>query len=282
MERKNIFVLAFVLPLFFSILITGGCSSMNRLVKKEVNEIFQNAAASKEIIKSEDIAGLPEPVLRWLKYSNIIGKERIRVVRLKQKGFFRTGPDKKWMPFNAREYYTTDPPAFIWSATVRMAPLVPLKVRDKYAEGKGKMQVKLLGLFSVVDETGDEIDQGAMVRYLNEIMWFPSAALNDYIKWEPVDANSAKATMSYRGVTASAIFYFDEEGKVTNMIAERAMYEDNAFVYKKWSTPISEYGEFNGIRVPVKGEGVWLLESGDFSYIRLEVTDIEYNVPSLY
>ncbi|NOX87897.1 MAG: hypothetical protein GXO77_02645 [Calditrichaeota bacterium] len=255
---------------------------MNRLVKKEVNEIFQNAAVSKEVIKSEDIAGLPEPVRRWLKYSNIIGKERIRVVRLKQKGFFRTGPDKKWMPFDAREYYTTDPPAFIWSATVRMAPLVPLKVRDKYAEGKGKMQVKLLGLFSVVDETGDEIDQGAMVRYLNEMMWFPSAALNDYIKWEPVDDNSAKATMSYQGVTASAIFYFDEEGKVTNMIAERAMYEDNAFVFKKWSTPITEHGELNGIRIPVKGEGVWLLESGDFSYIRLEVTDIEYNVPSLY
>jgi hypothetical protein len=31
--------------------------------------------------------------------------------------------------------------------------------------------------------------------------------------------------------------------------------------------------------IPTKGEAIWKLNSGDFSYIRAEITDIEYNNP---
>ena len=44
-----------------------------------------------------------------------------------------------------------------------------------------------------------------------------------------------------------------------------------------WSTPITAYKEFHGLRIPSKGEAVWKLADGDFCYIKLEVTDIEYN-----
>jgi hypothetical protein len=49
-----------------------------------------------------------------------------------------------------------------------------------------------------------------------------------------------------------------------------------------WATPISDYGEFAGIRVPVQGAGVWHYEQGEFPYIRLRVTDLEYNRPEPY
>jgi hypothetical protein len=38
----------------------------------------------------------------------------------------------------------------------------------------------------------------------------------------------------------------------------------------------------DGYRLPLKGEGMRKLSSGDFSCIRLEVTEIEYNDPALY
>jgi len=54
-------------------------------------------------------------------------------------------------------------------------------------------------------------------------------------------------------------------------------------ILKKWSTPIEEYAEINGIMVPVRGEGVWKLSSGDFSYVRInEIPDLEYNNPNIY
>ncbi len=89
--------------------------------------------------------------------------------------------------------------------------------------------------------------------------------------------------MSYQGVTASAVFYFDEKGVLTNMVAERYQsLDDGQFSLETWSTPISEYGALGGLRLPIKGEGVGKLRSGDFSYIRVRVADIEYNNPSMY
>jgi len=69
---------------------------------------------------------------------------------------------------------------------------------------------------------------------------------------------------------------------MTNFVAERYMTVDDKFSLETWSTPIEEYREVHGIRIPTKGEGVWKLSSGDFSYIRLEIIDIEYNNPSIY
>ena len=52
-------------------------------------------------------------------------------------GQFRLGEDKGWMPFQAEEYYTTDPPGFIWTVSMEMAPLVSIIGRDRYVDGKG-------------------------------------------------------------------------------------------------------------------------------------------------
>ncbi len=222
--------------------------------------------AEAEEVTESDLTGLPEPVQRWLRYSGVVGRERAQTVRLKEQGYFRRDPECKWMPYEAEQYYTTKEPAFVWSAHIKAAPLFNLHVRDKYERGHGNMRIKLWSLIPIGNETAPELDQGALLRFLNETMWFPGAAMSDYISWESVNDSSAKATMDYKGVEASAVFYFDEEG----------------YELRQWSTPISEYGEFDGIRVPVKGEGIWEMPSGDFPYIRLEITDIEYNVSGMY
>jgi len=43
-----------------------------------------------------------------------------------------------------------------------------------------------------------------------------------------------------------------------------------------WSTPITAYGEFDGVKIPAGGEGRWKYETGDFACIRLRITDVEY------
>ncbi len=59
-------------------------------------------------------------------------------------------------------------------------------------------------------------------------------------------------------------------------LSERGHYD-----LEEWSIPMSEYRKINGIKIPTKAEGVWKLNSGDFSYIKIEVTDVIYNDPSL-
>jgi hypothetical protein len=122
------------------------------------------------------------------------------------------------------------------------------------------------------------------MRYFNEMQWFPSSLVSGNVAWEAIDANSARSTLTDRGMSVSATFYFDDEGKITNFIAERGRSTDGGtLVHTKWSTPISEYRTYgNGLRLPSKGEAIWHLDSGDYSYIKLEITDVEYNNPTLY
>lgn len=253
----------------------------NQSVKKEVKELFKNNVENKnEIIKKSHLEGLPPVVQKWLEQSGVVGKERIRAVSLKQKANMRLKEEGNWMPAEVEQYFTTDKPGFIWKAKVRMAPFIYFAGRDMYDQGKGHMLIKVLALVKVADARGKEIDQGTMLRYLAEMMWFPTAALSNYIKWEEVDANSARATMSYGGITASGVFTFNDRGEVTSLVAQRYGEFNGRYLMKPWSVKIKEHKEFNGIRIPARGEVVWKLDAGDFNWYQFEITGIEYNTGS--
>ena len=53
------------------------------------------------------------------------------------------------------------------------------------------MFIKAGGLITVADGTGPTFDQGTALRFLGEIIWFPSAALTRHITWQPIDERRA-------------------------------------------------------------------------------------------
>jgi len=258
---------------------------MKKRVQREVDELFsqEKDAVITRKITEEDLEGLPEPVQRYLRYTQIIGKEKARTVRLKQRGLFRTKPDQKWMPLKAEEYFTVDPPGFLWFGKMRMFPFVTVSGIDKFLGDKGSLVIKLMSAIKVVDAKGEEYDQAELVRFLNEMVWFPSAFLSDYIHWEPVNSESVKATLAIDGLSATALLSFNQEGQITNFVAERYMDMNGVPILKKWSTPFKEYAEVNGIMVPVQGEGVWKLSTGDFTYVKITgIPVLEYNNPNMF
>jgi len=260
-----------------------GTIAFNKKVKNEIGDLFNKTKETKpEVVADADIEGLPEPVQKWLKNSQIIGKERIFAVRLKQKGLIRTKEGQPWMPAEAEQYFTIDDPGFVWKVRVKMAPFLYLVGRDRYYEGRGSMRIKFMGLIPVVDAAGKEIDQGTMLRYLGETVWFPTAALSRHIKWERIDSNSVRATMSYGGITASAVFKFNEKGEVTSFICKRYMTVNDHYILENYSVHLKDYKELEGIRIPTRGEAVWNLKTGDFSVYQFEITEIEYNKPLVY
>lgn len=255
----------------------------NQSVNKEMRDFFSSAQVDKkELVHREDLAGLPRSVQKWLENAGVIGKERIKTVRLKQKGLMRTKPDGPWMPAEAEQYFTVDEPGFIWKAKVKMAPLLYFAGRDRYYKGRGTMNIKLLSLIPVVNSQGKEIDQGTLLRYLAEMQWFPTAALSSYIKWEELDALNARATMSYKGVTASGVFTFNEEGELVDFLAKRYREAGGKYELTDWGGITKEYREFNGIRIPNKGQVFWKLKTGDFDWYHWEITEIEYNKLMVY
>ncbi len=256
--------------------------TFQRQISREVTALFAARADGPGAAVTEaEIANLPEPVQRWLRASGVVGRERPTTVRLTYTGEFRLGEDKGWMPFDSETYYTTDPPALLWTVTMRMFPLVSITGRDRYARGEGSIHMRVLSLVPVANKSGGGLNQGSLLRYLGETIWFPSGTLSPYITWESIDANSARATMTYQGVSGSLTFFFDAEGRV---IRQEAAGRNNDATGRpeRWSIPITAYGVFDGVLVPAEGEAVWNYATGDFSYIRMRITDIEYNRPEQY
>lgn len=253
-----------------------GCLLFKRSTKREVTKLF-STVSSTDVVTEEDLASLPIGVQQWLRYTGIVGKERIKSARLKQKAQMRLAVDSSWMPVSATQYFTTEKPGFIWQAFVTAAPGVVIAARDKYMDGRGSMLIKPLALFTLADSQGMEVDQGALLRYLAESIWFPSAALSSYITWKEIDDYTAEATMSYGGITASGTFTFNDAGEVILFEAERYGDFDGQFRLETWSIPVRDYAEFGGIKVPTKGAVTWKLAAGDYNWFNFELVDLEYN-----
>lgn len=261
------------------IIIGYGIWSFNIIAKNELETFVAPAISEKKVVTKEVLIGFPLIVQKWLEHSNVIGKEIIYSVYLKQIGEMRTAPEANWMPFEAGQWFKTEKPGFIWIADVKFAMGIHLAVRDKYENGKGAMLIKLLSLIPIADAKGKEIDQGAMVRYLAEIIWFPSAALNDCIQWEQIDSTTAKATMTYGGITASGLFKFDANGDVISFEARRYYDRKGGATLEDWLIQIepNSYKEFEGVRIPARSTVTWKLKEGDFTWYKIEIADIHYN-----
>lgn len=264
---------------FVACILSYGTWSFNRLVNDELHSFLPKTIKEKKLVTTEITANLPPLVQKWLDRSNMIGRETIQTVHLKQRGEMKTNPNGRWMSVEAEQYFTVESPGFIWIADVQVAPYLHLAGRDKYKDGRGHMLIKLLSLFPIANAKGKETDQGTLLRYLAEIVWFPSAALSCYITWEEMDSTTAKATMNYGGITASGVFEFNTDGDIIGFEAQRYYDRKEGATLETWVITMDENGfrEFEGIRVPAKSAVTWKLRTGDFTWYNLEITEIEYN-----
>ncbi len=255
-----------------------GHRAFSRLVRKDVQALFAQASASGAgVVTGEMLAGLPVPVRRYLTYTGIVGTLFVRTVYLRQEGKMRPGPGQPWMPLDAGEYYSVQPPGFVWDGRMHLGPLPIGRARDMYLHGRGNMLVKVASLFTVVDAMGEEMDQGSMMRYLSEMIFFPSAFLGDNLSFEAVDERSARVTLTDHGRTATGTMYFDGAGGLTDFVAKRYRMVDGSSQLETWSTPVTAYGEFEGLRLPVRGKAVWKLADGDLDYIDVTITQLQYD-----
>lgn len=262
-----------------------GFSSFNfkNKIKEERIELIKNSQLeNKEIISSETLDGLPTIVQKWLTNCGVVGTQTVFNVYLNQELYLKLKPDQEnWNVGKAEQYFRIQPPAFNWSISTEMNSFLSVVGRDKFIDGKGEMTIRLLSLIPVANAKDDKkIDQATLQRYLAEIVWFPSASLSQYIKWETIDDYAARATMEYKGTKGSGEFYFDKDGNFEKFVAMR--YQDsNADEPTEWTVIATKIEERNGIKIPVECEASWELESGRWTWLKLEITDIQYNVKEM-
>jgi len=188
----------------------------------------------------------------------------------------RAGPGQRWLPLDAEEHYSVQPPGFVWAGTARLGPLPVARARDMYAEGTGWMLVKVASLWPVVDASGAQVDQNGMTRYLSEMIWFPTAFLAGNISFQAIDDTSAQVTLTDHGHTATGTLVIDQQGRLTDFVAKRYRTPDSSSP-DTWSTPITGYGEYEGLRLPARGPAIWKRPEADYAYIEVTITGLHYD-----
>lgn len=255
-----------------------GKYNFEKRTASEIHEIINHKTSSEEAeIAQNELKTLPPIVHRWLDYSGVTEGKNVQIIHLFQKGEMRTKPAGKWMPFTAEEYFNAQENSFLWKAEVQMIPGIFLSGRDKLNNGRASMLIKLMSLFPIVKEEDNyKANSGAMIRYLGEICWFPSAALNRNITWKNFDDFSAEAVLQQNDIKVSGIFHFSEEGELLSFEAERYFGAGADSKKEKWLVETEETKDFHGIRIPSKSKVTWKLPNGDFHWLSLEITDIHY------
>jgi hypothetical protein len=252
-------------------------------IQRRVDALLARAGTTADATTiRDDRADLPAPVWRYLATALPDDQADVETVRIEQRGAFRLGDvGSWWRPLTATQHVTTDPPGFVWDASIAVAPFMPARVVDAYEDGRGSLAAKVLSTVSVADaDRSAELDRGELVRYLAEAVWYPSALLpQNGVTWEPVHDRAARATIEDSGTTASLTFYFGSDDLVTRVVGERPrLQDDGSYEATRWTGHWDDYEEQSGIVVPTSGEVAWDLADRTLTYWRANVETIEYGV----
>lgn len=282
--RKLLLILGVVIVIII-LFITISKILVDKMVTKEIDILTEDGSKTQsKTFSFNDLEGLPEPVQRYFKYALKDGQEHIKFVRLKQVGKFRMKENQSWMPIKAEQYFTTEDPAFIWRVKLAMVPFIWIKGRDMYYQGRGNMLIELLSTITVADSAGSEMEISSLIRFLSEAPWFPTALLlGDYLEWKEINSNSAQVVIKDKGYTASGIFTFNEKGEIIKFVTnDRYMEVDGKYFKEQWGGYYRNYQEINGRKIPTEAEVEWNLYDRDLQYVKLKITDIQYNITEKY
>lgn len=204
---------------------------------------------------------LPPPVARYFRYVLTDGQPIINLMRMQQTGVLRTNTiTDKWLAFTASQLVVPSAPGFIWSAKVAMPFKTHINVLDACVTGVGSGRVTFLSAIVVAADAGTkELNSGALLRYLAEAVWYPTALLPESgIIWAAISDHAALATLTDGETSVSLEFRFNTFGEVTSIYSPgRFRSLDGGYKKMPWEGCFQNYTIQSGMKVPSYGEVGW-------------------------
>lgn len=262
------------------VVVTGAAAwSFHEKYLKDVRQGFHENTVTSSLLTESDIFSLPPVVQQYLRYTGSLNKPKIENFRVEFKGRIRKDEKSGWMSFTSEQhnFVKSAKRFFFMRATMKALPVAGY---HRYNSGDASMDIRLFSLFRVQYQDGPQMDTAETVTLLNDMCCMaPATLIDNRIKWEQADSGKAKVVFTNNGITVVAWLQFNDKGELVNFTSDDRYADmgDGTMKRLRWSTPLSNYREINGYRLPAFAKTVYTYPYGDFCYGEFETVDVTYN-----
>lgn len=273
-------------PLALSLAL-GACSMRPSLYSQYQSQVQAALGASPAVagplLRPEQLQALPEPIRRYVQASGALGRPVPRNMRVFFDAEMRQKPGAPGMPAHSFQVNTFDPPTRSFFMRARMHGL-PVQVLHHYGDAEASMQVRVFGLFKMVDLRSHDLFKAECVTVLNDLcLLAPGRLLDPRLSWKPLDRQRAEVAFSNQGVTVRAVLRVDDAGDLVNFTSDDryALQPDGSLKNCRFSTPLRGHRGFGGIRLGAHGDAIYDYPDGPFTYGSFDLQKVEYDVTTV-
>jgi hypothetical protein len=161
-----------------------------------------------------ELETLPGPVRRYFEAAVTPGTPLATSARFRMVGSIKLG--ERWVPFRARQIEAPHH-GFVWSA--RAGVIVG---SDRYTEGAGAMNWRVLGLVRVMHADGPDVSRSAAGRVGAEAVWVPTALLPRFgVMRTAADPHHIKASYHLDEAHIELHYTLGDDARVRSVVFDR-------------------------------------------------------------
>ena len=232
------------------------------------------------VFTKEDFKDFPFAIQKFIESSGYLGQPKMACLEMVFNDVpFVQGQGGRTLKIDYHQYNLAQHP--IRLALVQSSLFgIPFEGYDSYQNGRGGMKGVIGKGITLFNQRGPEMDQACLATYLAESLFVPSSLLEGNIHFEEVDSHRLKATMTYRGQTASGIFTFNDAFEMISFKTEsRYVAEpDRSMTPMPWTARCSDYRKNpQGISHPSHLQAIWNYPEGDLVYFDGEVQKFSHS-----
>jgi len=220
--------------------------------------------------------GLPGPARRYLAAAVAPGARPGRSVRITMTGRFLLGGE--WRPLTATERLAAD--GLVWRAEVKAGGL-PISVYDTLGPDGAALRAWALGLVPVARADGPDVTRSAAGRLAAEMIWLPAALLpGPGVKWEGVDADTARVRLTVAGAPLAVNLRVDPDGRPVAVWMMRWGDPDGDGVFSEapFGGELSGPRAFGGHTIPTSIRVGWGFGTAAFApFMEAEITGADFS-----
>jgi hypothetical protein len=215
-------------------------------------------APSKARFDPRSVADQPEPVRRYFLHALAEGAPLDGAVRLSMRGQIRIGAGGAWKRMRAEEILAP-PRGFVWKVWAGEG-LMRMTGADWLEGDRAGVRFFALGVVSVAQASGFDVDRSAAGRLALESIWAPAALLPERgVRWEVEGPDAIRASLRIAGEPHSFTLGLDDAGRVRSVAGLRwgSLVDGEPHAWIPFGADVDEERTFGGVTIPSAVRVAW-------------------------